>query len=391
MALTFTFQPTSGYTVPVYPVFNDNTHILSGTTLTRNSFNVLSDVYINDTFAGTLKNYPFDNHIEINPQKLAASNIQNDFNFDVVRAVDNPDAIKKINLVAKESYSRALSFSSITSATTYVQLNFTSTHNLRSGDRIFIQKDNANINPQYNGYWKILGISTTSVFIDCYYVYNQSIESGLAWEGVEYFDYAYSAGELTLTTTNTHSFNDGDTIYLQMDTWATGIIELTGGTTGSITGVFVNGVNIINTNVPFNTDLATTAADLATEINSYASDPEYSAYNYAGDERVHIYSKRISGSTTAGYSLSATATGDLAWVNSPAMFITDGVDTATNTGWNPHYTGTYNIKEVKSPTTFTVDLAYPSYANPPVQNVVVSIHQITISIQLDLQVILITL
>jgi hypothetical protein len=368
MALNVTYAPCSGATTPVFPVYNDNTHLFTASTLNRNGFICLSDVYINDNFAGRLKNYPFDNVLQLNPQKLAASNISHDFNYNVNRIIDNPNSIKKLYFDTRESYSRALSFSSITSASTYVQLNLVSGHNLQVNDRVYIQKDDITINPEYNTYAKVLTANTNSLVVDLPYQFTQAIETGIVWEGVEYFDYSYINGELTITTTNPHNFNAGDTIYLQMDTWAVGIIKLTGGTSGTISSVLLNGIDLLGSPavpVPFNTSLAQTAADLAAAINSTTTTPNYTAYNFAGDDRVFIYSTRQAGTASVGYPLNVSSTGTLSGTFSPALFNTTQVDANTNTGWNPHYTGTYPIIKVTGPNTFTVNIPGPYLSNPP--------------------------
>ena len=53
---------------------------------------------------------------------------------------------------------------------------------------------------------------------------------------------------------------------------AVGTVTLTGGVAGSVDNITVDGVSLMSTPVPFNTDLSTTATDVATEINSYSSD-----------------------------------------------------------------------------------------------------------------------
>lgn len=59
---------------------------------------------------------------------------------------------------------------------------------------------------------------------------------------------------------------------------ATGTLTLTGGSSGSVNTVTVDGVNLIPQGaVPYNTSLTQTAADLAAAINKGLSSPEYSA------------------------------------------------------------------------------------------------------------------
>lgn len=58
--------------------------------------------------------------------------------------------------------------------------------------------------------------------------------------------------------------------------YATGSVQLTGGA-GSVDGITVNGVQIMSGVVSFNTDLATTASDVAANINANTSTPNYTA------------------------------------------------------------------------------------------------------------------
>lgn len=67
---------------------------------------------------------------------------------------------------------------------------------------------------------------------------------------------------------------------------ATGTITLAG-SSGSVTAVTADGVSIIDAAVPFNTDLATTAADLASAINNCRSQPNYSATSAGAVVTVH--------------------------------------------------------------------------------------------------------
>jgi len=61
------------------------------------------------------------------------------------------------------------------------------------------------------------------------------------------------------------------------ETPATGSIELTGGSAGSINTVTVGGVNILDTAVPFNSSLAQTAEDLAAAINQSVYNRDFDA------------------------------------------------------------------------------------------------------------------
>lgn len=61
------------------------------------------------------------------------------------------------------------------------------------------------------------------------------------------------------------------------ETLASGTVTLTGGASGSVDSITVDGVNILPAAVAYNTSLTQTAADVATAINKGLSTPEYTA------------------------------------------------------------------------------------------------------------------
>lgn len=86
---------------------------------------------------------------------------------------------------------------------------------------------------------------------------------------------------------------------------AAGTITLSG-SAGSIDGVTVNSVAILDASVPFNTTLTQTALDLANAINSSASNPEYTAS--ASGSVVTITAKRGTGAVANGYVVAGSLT-----------------------------------------------------------------------------------
>lgn len=70
---------------------------------------------------------------------------------------------------------------------------------------------------------------------------------------------------------------DGTNNYTLGLTSAVGSVELTGGVSGSVDGITVNAVEIMSGAVAFNTDLPTTAQDVADNINANTSTPNYTA------------------------------------------------------------------------------------------------------------------
>lgn len=87
---------------------------------------------------------------------------------------------------------------------------------------------------------------------------------------------------------------------------AVGTIELTGGASGSIDTVTVDGVSLIDAAVPFNSTLTQTAADLAAAINRNSSNPEYTAT--AASQTVTIRATRGAGASANGLVVASTTT-----------------------------------------------------------------------------------
>jgi len=58
---------------------------------------------------------------------------------------------------------------------------------------------------------------------------------------------------------------------------ATGTVDLTGGASGSVDGITVDGIEIMSGSVPFNTTLTQTATDVAANITANTSNPNYTA------------------------------------------------------------------------------------------------------------------
>jgi len=107
---------------------------------------------------------------------------------------------------------------------------------------------------------------------------------------------------------------------------ATATVTLTGGAAGSVDTITVDGVNIMSGSVAFTTDLATTAAAVASNINSHTSSPEYTAA--AVGAVITISAASAAGSDPNGFVVLVTATtitytktnmsgGSFAYVSSP--------------------------------------------------------------------------
>lgn len=86
---------------------------------------------------------------------------------------------------------------------------------------------------------------------------------------------------------------------------ATGTVTLATGASGSVDSITVNGVNVMSAPVLFNTDLATTATDVAANITAHTSSPDYTAVAVG---TVITITASTAGAATNGYAVVATAT-----------------------------------------------------------------------------------
>ena len=87
---------------------------------------------------------------------------------------------------------------------------------------------------------------------------------------------------------------------------SSGSVTLTGGATGSVDSITVSGVQILGVSVPFNTSLSQTAADVATQINTYNSTSEYVATSSGAV--ITITAKPGTGTVPNGFAVLSTGT-----------------------------------------------------------------------------------
>lgn len=347
---TFTFQPYTGYTVPVISVYSDQTALLTSPNNDRMNYSITADVNINDNTVGVLKCYPIDNIMEVNPQKIAENYLLHDFNPDAIMMVDNPDSIKRINTVIGEQFSRTIIFSAITNYFGYAQFELQGSHLLAAGDRVLVKKDDTSINPQYNTFAKVIAVSAgTSIITDLPYVSSSVPETGILYEGSEFFDFSWSTQGIWVTTTNNHHFNVGDTVFIQMDTCATGKLKLVSGTHGQILSLNIGSNNILPYPVNFTTDIAGTIQALKFAIENNYSTYRISAYQFNGSSSIlHLWTANDEGTALNGQPITISTTGDLTFAHSPALFMDERTDSSTNQGWNPQFSGTYKITKKTS-------------------------------------------
>ena len=81
------------------------------------------------------------------------------------------------------------------------------------------------------------------------------------------------------------------------------------GTVGTVTGITVNGVQILGATCTFATTLTQLAIDIAAQINSYVSSPEYTAV--ASSNKVTVYANVGTGTAPNGLALVTTGAGGI--------------------------------------------------------------------------------
>lgn len=107
-------------------------------------------------------------------------------------------------------------------------------------------------------------------------VQNGSLKSGLNKGVLRYYTGAQPASANNAPTgTLLAEFTDASAVHTA-EVQATGTITLTGAS-GSVDTITIDGVDIIDAPVPFNTSLTQTAVDLAAAINNSTTQPEYTA------------------------------------------------------------------------------------------------------------------
>lgn len=107
-------------------------------------------------------------------------------------------------------------------------------------------------------------------------------------------------------------FYDGTIIadwYTDAEVLATGSFDITGGSSGNITSVTVNGIEVLNVSTAWTTSNTNTASLVATQINTYNSTPEYTAS--ASGNTVTVIAAAGSGTSPNGFIVGTTVSGDV--------------------------------------------------------------------------------
>jgi hypothetical protein len=139
--------------------------------------------------------------------------------------------------------------------------------------------------------------------------YNDVLQGGTAYTSpAVYYGNTDINDDMTVLATNSLSSNTGKRFKVIIDNLqlaATGSVELTGGASGSVDGITVNGVQIMSIAEPFATDLPTTATNVASNITANTSSPNYTASAVGS---VITITSVIEGTSPNGFAVVSTAT-----------------------------------------------------------------------------------
>ncbi len=138
--------------------------------------------------------------------------------------------------------------------------------------------------------------------------YLTEISRGFSSFTQQLMQYCHSGGATTLERFTIDSSKNASVISdrTPVAVAATGTVTLTGGASGSVDSITVDGVELLSGSVPFNTNLSTTASDVATDINTGTGSHGYTAT--ALGAVVTIAANASAGDTPNGYAVVATAT-----------------------------------------------------------------------------------
>jgi len=152
---------------------------------------------------------------------------------------------------------------------------------------------------------------------------------------------ATESGATIGNTSNNYAFAYDTTTQDAGAEHATGSVTLTGGSSGSVDGITVNGIQIMSGSVPYTLSLEATAILVAANIGNYTSTPNYSASAKSGVVTIYAVD---SGTGPNGFSVVSSTTtitttdanmsgGTAATINSYAPIFFSNTE---NDGWQ-HY------------------------------------------------------
>lgn len=153
----------------------------------------------------------------------------------------------------------------------------------------------------------------------------------------------YVQGDRTLADAHP-TFSRYDVFVINSDTKAQGTVTLDSGASGSVDSITINGIELLTGAVPFNTDLNTTAIDVANDINSQTTFPNYYARAISGVIYIDAVEKGV---IPNGYVVTSTTT----TLVTTDVNMSGGIDDTHSVGVLTGYAETNYNKPVPDPAT----------------------------------------
>ena len=315
MAITILSKPY-GSTFKVSPVYNGLPFVVSSNKSKRINFRYICDIYDGTTKIASVKHNPdlrtyygifdigkiYENTFPIENKHLTS------YGTGLWNAL--PNLYRNYSVRLGEEYSRKAAFTSVFNASGNARLFSSEPHNLRVGDRVYVQVTQGT-HQQYNGYKTVLSVTTSSFVINTPYVGPGDVGTFIEGEGF-YDNYAWndSAGNLQtgfiIPIARPTRIAVGDNVIINQDAGASnpgydGTWIVQGISTVTLSG---QQYTLIKTNCPFGvstpaqggfigslsnykfTNLTTTATDASFAFNGviqYREFPTWSQSTYVLD------------------------------------------------------------------------------------------------------------
>lgn len=348
----------------------DLINTISSSFSSRGNFKFLNEFYVDGTYSFTTQTQPFDGYGDCYLNDSAKDYLSYDENWFSVAVQDNPNSFKESVLHYGEGFSRRLELTTIeaftystgSASSTIIKIYFEpGTSLLEVNDRILVVKTDGQVR-SYNTYGKILSISNINGWLitDIPYESYGYDQTGYVIEGVEYFDYNIVNSIAQITTTNAHNFNINDKIVIQMDNNGRASFLISGSSPGDvITGIWIDGVNIMQYTVTYTTTLSAFIDSVVICINSSNSIDGFRAYRSTSDY-VYLFTSRNNNYFYQGMGLSYS--GSVGIFTASTIRYIGGTD-ELGKGYNPQITGYYTINSIVDDYNFTLDRYLPTYYN----------------------------
>lgn len=342
----------------------------------RPNFKFINETYIGGTFSYRTYTEPFNGYGDAFINDLTGNYLSPDQNQYTYGAFQNSNSLKVGHNEYGCGFSRKLYFNSIEPSTyslTYTQSTIIKVYFdpgqglVQQGDRVMMVKTDGFV-PEYNTYGIVISESSINGWMVLDIPYHTAVsttQSGYVYEGCAFYDYAIVNGKPQITTLNNHNLNAGDQIVIQMDNQGRASVEITASIGQSLSGIFVNGINLMGgVVVTYTTTFANFMADIRNAINESNPIESFRAYvSFGLSNTLYIFTGRYTDFAYEGSEL--TYSGTVTTFTSSNVTYLGKID-ELGRGYNPQITGVYTVDEVISPTEFTLpDFISVYYSNEP--------------------------